>query len=32
VTLHDFTINSGTNRDELSMQITARTYRYNSGE
>lgn len=32
VTLHDFTISSGENRDELSMQITARTYRYNAGE
>jgi type IV pilus assembly protein PilO len=32
VTLHDFTINAGENRSELNMQITARTYRYNSGE
>lgn len=32
VTLHDFTIMAGTNRSELNMQITARTYRYNSGE
>ena len=32
VTLHDFTINAGTNRTELNMQITAKTYRYNSGE
>lgn len=32
VTLHDFTISSGENRDELTMQITARTYRYNAGE
>jgi type IV pilus assembly protein PilO len=30
VTLHDFTISAGTNRNELSMRITARTYRYNS--
>lgn len=30
VTLHDFNISAGTNRDELSMRITARTYRYNS--
>lgn len=32
VTLHDFTITTGENRSELTMQITARTYRYNSGE
>lgn len=32
VTLHDFTINTSTNRDELSMRIIARTYRYNSSE
>lgn len=32
VTLHDFTIDAGTNRDELRMRITARTYRYNAGE
>ena len=33
VTLHDFAITStGDNRSELSMQINARTYRYNSGE
>lgn len=32
VTLHDFTINAGSNRDELSMRITAKTYRYNAGE
>jgi len=32
VTLHDFTISSGPTRDELNMQITARTYRYNAGE
>jgi len=32
VTLHDFTISSGQTREELSMQITARTYRYNAGE
>lgn len=32
VTLHDFTINTGTNRDELTMRIIARTYRYNSSE
>lgn len=32
VTLHDFTINAGNNRDELTMQILARTYRYNSTE
>lgn len=32
VTLHDFTISAGANRDELSMRITAKTYRYNAGE
>jgi type IV pilus assembly protein PilO len=32
VTLHDFTINAGVNRAELNMQITAKTYRYNTGE
>jgi type IV pilus assembly protein PilO len=32
VTLHDFTINAGENRAELNMQITAKTYRYNTGE
>lgn len=32
VTLHDFTINAGQNRAELNMQITAKTYRYNSGD
>ncbi|MES2604048.1 MAG: type 4a pilus biogenesis protein PilO [Pseudomonadota bacterium] len=32
VTLHDFAITTGENRSELSMNITARTYRYNSGE
>jgi type IV pilus assembly protein PilO len=32
VTLHDFTINAGQNRTELTMQITAKTYRYNTGE
>jgi type IV pilus assembly protein PilO len=32
VTLHDFTIEAGNNRSELSMNITARTYRYNPGE
>lgn len=31
VTLHDFTIDAGANRDELTMRITARTYRYNAG-
>ena len=30
VTLHDFTIRIGTNRTELMMDITARTYRYRS--
>lgn len=30
VTLHDFNISAGANRNELSMRITARTYRYNS--
>jgi type IV pilus assembly protein PilO len=32
VTLHDFTINADQNRTELTMQITAKTYRYNTGE
>lgn len=32
VTLHDFNITAGTNRDELDMRITARTYRYNAGD
>ena len=32
VTLHDFTVTAGQNRDELVMQILARTYRYNSTE
>lgn len=32
VTLHDFTISSAQNRTELNMQITAKTYRYNSGD
>ncbi len=32
VTLHDFTINADVNRAELNMQITAKTYRYNTGE
>jgi len=32
VTLHDFTVTAGDNRDELVMQILARTYRYNSAE
>lgn len=32
VTLHDFTIMSGENRSKLDMRITAKTYRYNSGE
>jgi type IV pilus assembly protein PilO len=32
VTLHDFTISTGSNRDELTMRIIARTYRYNSAE
>lgn len=30
VTLHDFNITAGTNRDELTMRIAARTYRYNA--
>jgi type IV pilus assembly protein PilO len=32
VTLHDFNINAGGNRSELSMQITARTYRYRTDD
>lgn len=32
VTLHDFTINAPAGRDELSMSILARTYRYNAEE
>ncbi len=32
VTLHDFTISAGGNRSELTMVITARTYRDNGGE
>jgi type IV pilus assembly protein PilO len=32
VTLHDFTISAGANRAELNMQITAKTYRYNTGD
>jgi type IV pilus assembly protein PilO len=32
VTLHDFSINADQNRTELTMQITAKTYRYNTGE
>lgn len=32
VTLHDFTISSGLNPDELRLRISARTYRYNAGE
>ncbi len=32
VTLHDFTITAGNNRSALSMTITARTYRYNTGD
>lgn len=32
VTLHDFTISAPGSRDELTMSILARTYRYNSGE
>jgi type IV pilus assembly protein PilO len=32
VTLHDFTISAAQNRSELNMQITAKTYRYNSGD
>jgi type IV pilus assembly protein PilO len=32
VTLHDFTITAPQNRSELNMQITAKTYRYNSAE
>lgn len=32
VTLHDFNISAGANRGELTMRITAKTYRYNSGE
>lgn len=32
VTLHDFTIEAGENSNELSMRITAKTYRYISDE
>src|SRR5690606_1767000 len=32
VTLHDFAIVAGANRNELNMNITAKTYRYNSGD
>jgi type IV pilus assembly protein PilO len=32
VTLHDFAISTGDNRTELGMNITAKTYRYNSGD
>lgn len=32
VTLHDFAINAGLNRTELTMVITAKTYRYNAGD
>jgi len=32
VTLHDFTIMTNSDRSELNMQITARTYRDNSSE
>lgn len=32
VTLHDFAITAGASRSELTMVITARTYRYNAGE
>ncbi|MEX2365721.1 MAG: type 4a pilus biogenesis protein PilO [Pseudohongiellaceae bacterium] len=32
VTLHDFNIASGASDNELEMTITARTYRYNSGD
>jgi len=32
VTLHDFAIRANENRSELTMNITARTYRYNSPE
>lgn len=32
VTLHNFTITSGASSDELSLEITAKTYRYNSGD
>ena len=32
VTLHDFQISAGATRSELSMQITARTYRYKSDD
>jgi type IV pilus assembly protein PilO len=30
VTLHDFNITAGANRNELTMRISARTYRYNA--
>jgi len=30
VTLHDFNITAGVNRNELTMRISARTYRYNA--
>lgn len=32
VTLHDFDIASGQQNDQLTMSITAKTYRYNEGE
>jgi type IV pilus assembly protein PilO len=32
VTLHDFSITAGPNRSALNMTITARTYRYNTGD
>lgn len=32
VTLHDFTITAPASRDQLTMNILARTYRYNAGE
>lgn len=32
VTLHDFRINAGENRSDLSMQIIARTYRYRADD
>ena len=32
VTLHDFTIEAGDNSNEMSMRITAKTYRYISDE
>lgn len=32
VTLHDFSITAADNRNELTMRIAAKTYRYNSGD